>query len=373
MLYVDIPTAADLTDLATARAPGSVSIYLPTTAVNGEISGSRTALKNDTRTVHDQLAAAGVAPRDIAVITDHLVDLADDEGFWRFQANSLAIFATAAGVRTFRLPNTLSPLVEVADRFHIKPLLRAVTFPNTAYVLALAIGSVRVLDVSPDGPVAVVNVPDLPTDAASARGVSTMTVTTQSRRSDSASGQRASIAQFCRMVDAALRPLLAGQSAPLFLAADPALGAIYRSVSSLTALAPFGIDHTPESMSDAAIAEATRGLLDRHYAANVAAVRDEYAARAGALRATADIAQAARAATMGAIATLLVDIDRVVPGTIDEDSGAVSFAAAETADNYGVVDEIARRALLSGARILAVRAEDLPTPAPLAAILRYPV
>jgi hypothetical protein len=373
MLYIDIPTTTELHALAAAREPISVSAYLPTTPVNGETSAARTVLKNLAGEAHNQLVAAGADKKAVAAVADHFADLIDDDEFWRFQAHSLAVFITPDSVRTFRVPNALNEMVEIADRFHIKPLLRAVTFPNSAHVLALAVGSVRLLEVSPDQPVTVVEVPGLPTDAASARGVSTMKVSTQSRRSDSASGQRASLAQFCRLVDGALRPLLAGQSVPLFLAADPALGAIYRSVSSIAALAPTGIDQSPADMSDAAIGEATRALLDAHYAAQIAAVRAEFEARAGALRATTDVAQAARAAAMGAIATVLVDIDRVVPGTVDDDSGAVTFADTETAANYGIVDEIARRALLSGARVLAVRTADLPGDTPVAAILRYAV
>ena len=115
MLYVDIPTSADLTELATARAPGSVSIYLPTTPVNGEISNARIELKNMAREAHDQLVASGADKHDLAAIAEHLADLGDDEDFWRFQANSVAIFATPVGVRTFRLPNALSPLTEIAD------------------------------------------------------------------------------------------------------------------------------------------------------------------------------------------------------------------------------------------------------------------
>lgn len=373
MLYVDVPTTADIQTLATARAPSSVSIYLPTTPVSGEVSGDRTVLRNLARDASNQLAAAGHAKAEIEAIEAHLGSLVDDDAFWRFQAHSLAVFATPAGVRTFRVPNTLTPLVAVADRFHIKPLLRAVTFPNIGYVLALAEGSVRLLEISPDLPVALVNVPGLPKDAASALGVSSMGVNTQSRRSDSASGQRASLATFCRIVDRAIRAQIAGQQVPLFLAADSALGAIYRSVNSYTGLAPFGIDRSPADMADADIAQHARGLLDRLYADEIAAANALYADRTNSGRATTDIAQAARAATMGAIATLLVNIDGQVPGTIDEDSGAVEFADSETAGNYGVVDEIARRALLSGARVLAVRADDLPGATPLAAILRWPV
>ena len=373
MLYVDIPTHADLVSLATDRTPAAVSIYLPTTPVSSETGGDRIQLKNLARTAADQLAAAGHDKREIAAIRDVLADIEEDDAFWSHQAHSLAIFATPAGARTFRIPNALTPLVEVADRFHLKPLLRAVTFPNSAYVLALAEGGVRLLEISPDLPVSRMHVPDLPKDAPSAVGVASLVVGTESRRSDSPSGQRARLAGFCRQVDKALRPLLSGQHVPLFLAADPALGAIYRTVNSYPHLAGFGLDQTPDPLSDTAVAEAARPLLDRLYAAELATVRDEFEARGKAGRTTADIASAARAATMGAIATLLVDIDRTVPGLVDEETGAVTFADAETASNYGIVDEIARRALLTGARVLAVRAADLPSPEPLAAILRYPV
>ena len=373
MLYVDIPTQADLQDLALARTPASVSIYLPTTPVSGEISGDRIALKNLAKEAAKQLAAAGRGKREIEAIEAHLEVLADDEGFWRFQAHSLAIFVTPASVKTFRVPNALMPLVEVADRFHLKPLLRTVTFPNSAYLLALAEGSVRVLEISPDLPLSVVDVRDLPKDAASALGVSSMGVNTQSRRSDSASGQRGRITTFCRMVDRALRGLLSGQHIPLFLVADTALGASYRTINSYPGLAPFGVDRSPDDMSDADMAAHARGLLDRLHSDEVAAVRALHAERNSSGRSTTDIAQAARAATMGAIAILLVDIDTTVPGTIDEQSGAVRFAETESAANYCLIDEIARRALLSGARVLAVRAADLPGDTPLAAILRYAV
>jgi hypothetical protein len=371
MLHVDIPTQSELLALAVERAPASVSIYLPTTSVSGEISGDRIALKNLAKEAVDQLEAAGHDKREIAEIAAHLDHLVEDDSFWRFQAHSLAVFATPAKVKTYRVPNALTPMVKVSDRFHLKPLLRAVTFSQVAYVLALAEGSVRLLEVTPDQPAIHVPVHGLPSSAAEALGRSSMGVSTESRRSDSASGQRASLAEFARIVDRALRGLLAGQHVPLFLAADPTLSDIYRSVNSYPHLAPFGLEGTPADMNDAQIVDAARGLLDRLHAAEVDAIRKQYAERGNSGRATSDIAQAARAATHGAIATLLVDIDHSEPGLIDEETGAVTFADAESATTYGVVDEIARRALLTGARVLAVRASDLPEPTPLAAILRY--
>ena len=75
---------------------------------------------------------------------------------------------------TFRLPNRLVGQVQVADRFHLKPLLRAVTFPQVAFLLALAQGSVRLLEVGPEIGSWEIDVPDLPADVASAAGMSSI-------------------------------------------------------------------------------------------------------------------------------------------------------------------------------------------------------
>jgi len=104
-----------------------------------------------------------------------------------------------------------------------------------------------------------------------------------------------------------------------------------------------------------------------------AEVRWKKESRKGQGRATTDIAQAARAATYGAIDSLLVDIEEVIPGWVDETDGSVRFAESADATSYGIVDEIATRAMMHGAKVLGVRKADLPDGAHLAAILRYAV
>ena len=92
--------------------------------------------------------------------------------------------------------------------------------------------------------------------------------------------------------------------------------------------------------------------------------------RANHGRATTDIAQTARAATSGAVQTLLVDIDEVIPGQLDQ-SGAVIFSEQADPPNYDLVDEIAARVIATGGRVIGVRKIDIPREEALAAILRY--
>ena len=371
MLHVDIPSRSDIERLITVRAPACVSIYLRTSPVTQDAQKDRIQLKNLARTGLDQLRAGDSNKRAVAAIEEAIDDLVDDDDFWRFQANSLAVFATPDTTRTFRLPNRFEPLVEVSDRFHIKPLLRCITVPQTAFVLALAQGSVRLVEVSSDMPAFTVKVDGMPQDVASAVGKASILDRSPSGRIQGSEGQKIRMRQYARQVDNALRDLLGGRETPLILAATAPLDSIFRSVNTYPHLVEEGIGGNPEAHSDGELGQASRRILDGLFRAEIEKLRGLFETRAAQGRTTTDIAHAARAATFGVVAVLLVDIDEVVPGEID-DEGRVKFSDAVSAKCYGIVDEIAARALLSGARVLGVRRADIPSGGSLAAILRYP-
>jgi len=373
MLHVDIPSSADLKALAAHRGDVCVSIYLPTTPVTQQVAGDRIELKNLAREAVRQLEAGNADKRHVAALAEHLDDLVDDDEFWRFQARSLAVFATPDNVRTFRVPNTFEAVVEVSDRFHIKPLLRTVTFPNACYVLALAEGAVRVLEVSAELPPETIKVDGMPKDAGSAVGRASVNDRSPSGRIQGSEGQKVLLRQFARKVDGALRGLLTGSETPLVLAATQPLAPIYRSINTYSHLAATGIDGSPVGLTDAQLAERARAVLDGLYRQEIAQWKQVYAARENEDRATTDIARAARAATFGAVEAILVDIDEVIPGKVDETTGAVTLSDHPSAGAYGVVDEIARRVIRSGGRVLGVRKADLPGGKSLAAVLRYAI
>ena len=372
MLYIDTPTNRDLSALNAARTDVCVSIYLPTTPITQDIGKARIKLANLAREAVGQLEQAGTDKRRVVALQEHLDDLADDDEFWKYQAHSLAVFVTPDALRTYRLANKLVQMVEVSDRFHLKPLIRAITFPHAAYVLAISENSVRLVEVSPDLPAATVKVPDLPKDAASAVGKSTINERSPSGRIHGSEGQKVRLAQYVRKVDAALRPILAGSEIPLILAATQPVEAIFRSVSAIPAL-PQAIAGSHDRTDDADLANAARPILDAHYEGQIGEFRALFDARKGQRRTTTDISDAARAATFGNIDRLLVDIDAVVNGTIDEETGAVTFDEAGDARNYGVVNEIVSRAMRSGAMVLGARKDDIPRGQALAAILRSPL
>jgi hypothetical protein len=372
MLHIDLPTRAEIERLSERREAPAVSLYLATSPLSQETETDGLRLKHLLGDAVKQMEAAGTPKRSIWPMEEAVEEIAEDYGFWQEQANSLAVFLTPTSTRTFRLPNKLHDLAEVSDRFHLKPLLRAVTFPHNAYILAISIGGVRLIEMTADLPPHVVQVPNMPKDFNDALGKRSHLASRGAVRSGKQVSEHALFARYCRVVDGVLRPVLSGHERPLIVAAAEPLASICKSVMSYPHTAGQVISGSADHTPDHELAEAARGILDAIYADEVKAIARLYDEREGNARATADVAQAARAATFGAVDTLIFDMDEVVHGTIDDD-GAVSFADEATAENYGIVDEIAARALRSGARLMAARKDDIPGGGSLAAILRYPV
>jgi hypothetical protein len=391
MLHIDIPTLAEFKALAQIKGETCVSLYLPTSPLVDNIRANRIAFRDLAREALAQLREAGADKRKIAVFEerfDHLAGLEHDvqdedkirklqrakpgpfDTFWHYQANGLAVLSTSGLMRMFRLPNPPKPLAEVADRFHLTPLIRAMTSPHDIFVLALAEESVRLIRAFANFPPVRLQIPDLPRNAEEATGRPSFHVRAPRRRLQNLEGEKVLLHKYVRKVEQAVHGVLAGLSTPLVLAAEEPLASMFRSLNTYPRLADEMIEGNPGLTTDAELEDAAIPILDRLYSRELKAVitrYDELKPR----RATTDVSYAAHAATAGAIDQLLVDLDAVVPGLVSDIDGSVIYSASDDAETYSVVDEVARRALYTGARVLGAKREELPDRAPLAAILRY--
>jgi len=287
----------------------------------------------------------------------------EDPAFWNHHARSLAILATPDNIRTYRLANNHTNRMVLGDRFYLKPLLRAITFPHSAYILALSENEARVVEFFADAPAEVLHVPGLPGNKSAA-----MTEAAWNDHQRHRVAPRVRTAQYTRQVDHALRPLFTGHNSPLILAATEPTASIFRSTNTLSNLLDETLSTNPEKMTPSDLATLARPIMENYHRALLDSLKPRFEERAGQHRTTTDIATAAKAATFGAIDLLLVNLDHTIGGTIDE-RGLVTFT--EAVEEYCMVDEIVKRAMMSGAKVMAVRSEDLPEGANLHAILRW--
>src|ERR1700726_888950 len=391
MLHIDIPTLEEFKALAQIKGEVCISVYLPVSPLVENIRANRIAFRDLAREALAQLRETGVDKRKIVDFEerfDHLAGLERDvqdedkirklqrakpdsfDTFWHYQAHGLAVLSTAGLMRMFRLPDAPKPLAEVADRLHLTPLIRAMTSPHDIFVLALAEESVRLIHAFANFPPVRLQIPDLPRNAEEATRRPSFHVRAPRRRLQNLEGEKVLLHKYVRKVEQAVHGVLAGLSTPLVLAAEEPLASMFRSLNTYPRLADEMIEGNPDLTTDAELEDAAIPILDRLYSRELKAVitrYDELKPR----RATTDVSYAAHAATAGAIDQLLVDLDAVVPGLVSAIDGSVIYSASDDAEPYSVVDEVARRALCTGARVLGARREELPDRAPLAAVLRY--
>jgi len=391
MLHIDIPTLEEFKVLAQIKGETCVSLYLPTSPLADNIRANRISFKDIAREALAQLREAGTDKNKIIVFEErfnHIARVGHDvqnedkirklrrakpdliDSFWHYQASGLAVLSTPGMMRMFRLPNPPRPLAEVGDRFHLMPLIRAMTSRHDVFVLALAEDGVRLIHAFTTFPPQRLQVPDLPRNAEEAMRRPSFHVRAPRRRLQNLEGEKVLLHQYARKVEQAVHRVLAGRDAPLVLAAEEPLASIFRALNSYPRLADEMIEGNPALITDAELEDAAIPILDHLYSRELKAVialYDQLKPR----RATTDVSYAAHAATAGAIDQLLVDLDAVVPGLVSDIDGSVTYSASDDAETYSVVDEIARRALCTGARVLGARKAELPDQAPLAAILRY--
>ncbi|MDB5480344.1 MAG: hypothetical protein JWO83_1397 [Caulobacteraceae bacterium] len=380
MLRVDIPTLDEFKALAALRREACVSIYEPTSPLPDQAKANRTLFKDMVKEALRQLREAGVDKREIEALTDRFDALLgkpkeslDDnkyrvrgveewpanEMFWEHQARGLGVLATSQSLDAFRLSVSPKPLAEVADRFHLVPLVRVLSERSDLYVLALSAHEARLLHVYENMPPVRVPVPDSPGRVEEQWGAVHHDPDLRLR-----------LRQYARALDKALHGALAGRTTPLVLAAAEPMAALFREVNSYPHLVEDVIPGAPDHLSDRQLEDAAIPIMDRLYQRELQAtlaLYDELRPR----RATTDVSYAAHAATAGGVSELVVDLDVVIPGVVSEIDGSVSYASADNAGTYSVVDEIARRALITDAKVLAARQGDLPGGAALVAILRY--
>lgn len=380
MLRIDVPTLDEFKTLAAVRGDACVSLYQPTSPLPDQAHANRTRFKAMVKEALKQLREAGVDKRKVEALADSFDGLIgkpkespDDnrrrvrgvgewpvnEVFWQHQALGLGVLATPQSLDAFHLPVSPKPLAEVADRFHLAPLVRAMTQRSDLFVLALSAHEARLLHVYQNMPPVRVPVPDAPGDVEDAAGAVHHDPDLRLR-----------LRQYARALEKALHPTLLGRTTPLVLAADEPMATLFREENTYPHLVDEIIPGGPDHCSDRQLEDAAIPIMDRLYQRELQAALTRYDELKPRL-ATIDVSYAAHAVTAGGLSELVIDLDAVIPGVVSEIDGSVTYASSDNAETYSVVDEIARRALMTDAKVLAARKGDLPGTASLVGILRY--
>jgi hypothetical protein len=178
--------------------------------------------------------------------------------------------------------------------------------------------------------------------------------------------------RYFRAVDRATITRFSKPSAlPLVLAALPEHQPVFRALSQNSSLLAAGVEGNPEAMSVEQLRDAAWRAVEPQYLVRLAELVDTFTAGVARHKATADLADAARAAVEGRVAQVLVEADRVIPGRIDATTGRITSASIHDPEVGDMLDDLAETVLRTGGGVVVVPAERMPAASGVAAILRY--
>lgn len=324
--------------------------------------------------------------REIAPLLQPLHALSADLDFWNHAFDGLAVLVAPGFFRAYKLQRPVAELAVVADSFHTKPLMRIMQSADRFQVLGLSRHAARLfegnrdhldeIDLAPEVPRTLDDALDRDIERDPAlRTYGPIRDATMGRHGDSdvkQDGIRADTARFFRIIDhGVLEHHSRPSGMPLLLAALPEHHHVFREISLNPRLLDATIDVNPNDLTLDELRERAWAQIQPHYLARLSGLIDRFSAARPREQASADLANAARAAVAGRVDILLLDAERKVPGRMDPASGAITFGKLEDPDVDDLLDDLGEQVLRTGGEVVVVPSARMPTDSGLAAIYRF--
>jgi hypothetical protein len=359
---------------------------MPTHRVATENQQDRTRLKNLIRQAHEALQTYGLRPTEAESLLEPAARLLSAAPFWKEKRDGLALFIASGRFRQYQLPTPFEPLVVVAHRFHVKPLL-AFLGGNEFFVLALSQNAVRLFEGSRLGLSAIDDLEGVPRSLAEALQYEELVKHLQFRTGaggSSARGERAAmfhgqspddakdrILRYFRQIDQGLQDFLREEQAPLVLAGVEYLLPIYKEANTYQHLVSEGISGNPEGVSPDDLHRQAWTLVEPYFRQKQEKAAARYRQLAGTGRTSLDPKEIVPAAYHGRVEFLFVAVGRQQWGDYDPGASQVHLHPEAQPGSFDILDLAATQTLLHGGAVYAVEPGEVPDGALLAAGFRF--
>jgi hypothetical protein len=367
--------------------PPCLSLYQPTHRRHPDNQQDPIRFGNLVKALEESLLQQ-LPKQEIRLLLEPFLALADDRDFWNHTLDGLAVLGAKGIFRVYKLQRPVAELVVVADSFHTKPLMRILQSADRYHVLGLNRQEIKLFEGNRDALDEIQLHPDVPRKLTDALGEELtdphLTVASyggvggsQSPMHHGHGGKKDEVdidaERFFRAVD---RGILEHHSQPsglpLILAALTEHHQMYHEVSHNPFLIPESIDIHPDALSSIdELRQRAWPVMEPRYLAQLAALVEEFGYARSQGLGDDDLAQVARAAVGGRVATLLIEARREVPGRINAATGDIEFDDLAHPEVDDLLDDLGGLALKMGGQVVIVPTERMPTTTGIAAIYRY--
>ncbi|MDZ4169515.1 MAG: hypothetical protein U1E26_07655 [Coriobacteriia bacterium] len=367
--------------------PPCLSLYQPTHRHRPDNEQDRIRFGILVKALEESLLRT-VPKREVPPLLEPFLALADDRDVWNHTLDGLAVLGAKGVFRVYRLQRPVAELAVVADSFHLKPLMRILQSADRYQVLGVNRREARLFEGNRDAFDEIALHRDVPRTLTDALGEELTEPHLTVASYGGAGGSQASMhhghggkeaevdidtERFFRAVD---RGVLEHHSQPsglpLILAALPEHHHLFREVSGNPFLIPESIDTHPDALSSTdELRERVWQLMEPRYLAHLAALVEEFGTARSEGLGDDDLAQVARAAVGGRVATVLIEAEREIPGRVDTATGDIEPGDLAHPEFDDVLDDLGTLVAKMGGNVVIVPTEQMPTENGIAAVYRY--
>jgi hypothetical protein len=380
-----------LKELAGPSGFPRVSIYIPTTIRGPAIQQDPIRLSNAVKEASRQLDAAGFKGRDIEALLAEVRGRTVEAPFWKYQDRGLAAFVDESETRWVKLPEAPPELTVVAERYHVRPLIRTLRDDNWFHLLAVTRDEASLYDVSKreinkvevDGMPAGINEVRQRTDFEADLGFHPRDRGKQVGGADRpkfhALGESPDdyedvlLEQYVKRVAKAVDRHLAGASAPLVLAAKPREVGRLRHELGYSNFAEKDIQKDPQALGEGGLHRAAweiaEPLLDQRRDIALNSLRARLAS--GGVPGSQDLQELLRAADEGRVEAVFLDPDRTVWGRWDEERQRMARGEEADPGNEDLLNLLAVKTLGQGGEVFSLPEDLRQRAGPASGIFRY--
>lgn len=354
------PDWSDLRELAEAAGP-CVTIYLAGHKAGSGSRPRRVRLHSQLANADELLAQRNVAPTDREQLLEPLRALAADPEMGAGHADGLVVFRTPRLFRAFRLPWPVVDQLAVETRPLLRPLAAFLHPRRNFLLLALARHNARLFECGP-GFARAMPLPDgLPASVEAFEGFDApdhqMNSSPAGQDSGDGKGVRFGTSSyrdkqyhylhdFCRAIDAHLKPLLQERGWPLVLAGASAEIGAYRAANHSPALVDEAVESSPDGgWSDAELVRRGREAAGRWRTHDERLALHQFE-RAAPDRRAQEVEAILAAAAAGRVQHLFLTSETPQPGDADR----ITNRALLSGDFSGRGDDLLNAALVETLR-----------------------
>lgn len=361
-----------------------ISLYQPTHRHGPENKQDPIRFKNLIKEIENSLKQK-YSQQEISNIMRPLNAIAEDNTFWNYTNDGLAILANENKCVVYKLHRPVEEIAVVANSFHIKPLIRVFQSADRFYLLGLNRKEFKLYEGTRYGVEEVKFDEDTATTITEVLGDRLTEAYLNPGSYGGVGGQPMfhghggrkdeidiDTERFFRYVDRfVLENYSRPTDLPLILVALDEYHSVFKEISHNPLLMEDGVKTSFDTMSLEDLKEQSWKVMEPIYLDKTKKLVDRYEFERSKFFASDDIAQVARAAVENRIDTLLIESDRVLPGKINKETGRIEEGQLEDPEVGDLLDELVELVFRSKGAVVLLPKERMPSTTGVAAIYRY--